>query len=43
MSDSSTQNSQGGQSQPDAGNGSDSQEQDTQSSLGDLFGFKRQK
>ena len=43
MSDSSTQNSQGGQSQPDAGNGSDSQDQDTQSSLGDLFGFKRQK
>ena len=43
MSDSSTQNSQGGQSQPDAGNDNDSQDQDTQSSLGDLFGFKRQK
>ncbi len=41
MSDSSSQSSQNGQSQPDTGNGSD--EQDTQSSLGDLFGFKRQK
>ncbi|MEI3246267.1 MAG: trypsin-like peptidase domain-containing protein [Lachnospiraceae bacterium] len=43
MSDSSTKNSQGGQSQSDAGNDNDSQDQDTQSSLGDLFGFKRQK
>ena len=44
MSDSSSQssqNGQNGQSQPDTGNGSD--EQDTQSSLGDLFGFKRQR
>ena len=39
--DSSSQNSQNGQSQPQIGNGSD--DQDTQSSLGDLFGFKRQK
>lgn len=40
--DSSSQNSQNGQSQqPQTGNGSD--DQDTQSSLGDLFGFKRQK